>query len=37
LAAFKSAVEQAEREFKDSVGPEVATVVLLGLEAYGQA
>ena len=37
LAAFKSAVAQAEREFKDSVGPAVATVVLLGLEAYGQA
>jgi hypothetical protein len=28
------AVAQAETEFKDSVGKEVATVVALGLEAY---
>ncbi len=37
LEAFKTAVAQAETEFKDSVGQDVATVVLLGLEAYGQA
>jgi hypothetical protein len=28
------AVAQAESEFKDAVGLEVATVVALGLEAY---
>jgi hypothetical protein len=34
LAAFQSAVKQAEMEFRDSVGMEIATVVALGLEAY---
>ena len=34
LAAFQMAVAQAESEFKDAVGLEVATVVALGLEAY---
>ena len=37
LEAFKSAVAQAEGEFKESVGQDVATVVALGLEAYAQA
>ena len=36
LQAFKVAVAQAEIEFKESVGQDVATVVALGLEAYGQ-
>ena len=35
LAAFERAVGQAEAEFKDSVGQDVATVVAMGLEAYG--
>ena len=35
LAAFERAVGQAEAEFKDSVGQDVATVVTMGLEAYG--
>jgi DNA-binding MarR family transcriptional regulator len=34
LAAFQTAVVQAESEFKASVGKEIATVVALGLEAY---
>lgn len=34
LAAFRQAVEQAEAEFRSAVGAEVATVVMLGLEAY---
>jgi DNA-binding MarR family transcriptional regulator len=34
LAAFKRAVTQAEAEFRQAVGPDVATVVALGLEAY---
>ncbi|TSE20980.1 MarR family protein [Tepidimonas alkaliphilus] len=34
LQAFRRAVEQAEAEFRATVGPEVAAVVLLGLEAY---
>ena len=34
-AAFQRAVQQAEAEFVDAVGKEVATVVRLGLEAYG--
>lgn len=34
LEAFRTAVAQAEAEFRDEVGPEVATVVALGLEAY---
>lgn len=34
LHAFREAVQQAESEFRDAVGAEVATVVALGLEAY---
>ena len=34
LQAFQDAVAQAEDEFRQAVGPEVATVVALGLEAY---
>jgi hypothetical protein len=34
LQAFKEAVVQAEAEFRSEVGPDVATVVMLGLEAY---
>lgn len=34
LGAFREAVQQAEQEFRAEVGPEVATVVALGLEAY---
>jgi DNA-binding MarR family transcriptional regulator len=34
LKAFRDAVAQAEAEFRAEVGPEVATVVALGLEAY---
>ena len=34
LQAFKDAVAQAETEFREAVGKEVATVVALGLEAY---
>ncbi|MBA2962896.1 MULTISPECIES: MarR family winged helix-turn-helix transcriptional regulator [Ramlibacter] len=34
LQAFRAAVAQAEAEFRAEVGPEVATVVALGLEAY---
>ena len=34
LQAFRDAVLQAEAEFRDAVGHEVATVVALGLEAY---
>jgi hypothetical protein len=37
LEAFKTAVAQAEKEFKDAVGQDVATVAMLGLEAYAQA
>lgn len=36
LAAFEQAVAQAQREFAQDVGADVATVVQLGLEAYGQ-
>jgi len=36
LQAFHDAVQQAEGEFRDAVGQDVATVVALGLEAYGQ-
>lgn len=35
LEAFRQAVAQAEREFRAQVGADVATVVTLGLEAYG--
>lgn len=34
LEAFRAAVAQAEAEFRAEVGPDVATVVALGLEAY---
>lgn len=34
LQAFKVAVAQAEGEFRQAVGADVATVVALGLEAY---
>jgi DNA-binding MarR family transcriptional regulator len=34
LQAFRDAVQQAEQEFRDAVGTDVATVVALGLEAY---
>ena len=34
LMAFKDAVAQAEAEFREAVGKDVATVVALGLEAY---
>jgi DNA-binding MarR family transcriptional regulator len=34
LAAFRTAVTQAEAEFHAAVGDDVATVVALGLEAY---
>ena len=37
LQAFKDAVAQAEAEFRQEVGDEVATVVQLGLEAYAGA
>lgn len=36
LAAFEQAVAQAQAEFAVEVGSDVATVVLLGLEAYAQ-
>jgi len=36
LEAFREAVLQAEAEFRQEVGAEVATVVALGLEAYAQ-
>jgi DNA-binding MarR family transcriptional regulator len=34
LRAFRDAVQQAEAEFRTEVGADVATVVVLGLEAY---
>ncbi len=34
LRAFRQAVRQAEAEFRDQVGADVATVIALGLEAY---
>ncbi|HEY0821826.1 MAG TPA: MarR family transcriptional regulator, partial [Rhizobacter sp.] len=37
LKAFEQAVAQADREFRAEVGPDVATVVALGLEAYAGA
>ena len=37
LAAFEQAVAQADQEFRAELGPEVATVVALGLEAYAGA
>jgi len=35
LAAYQLAVQRAEAEFAQAVGSDVATVVHLGLEAYG--
>ncbi|MDD2544759.1 MAG: MarR family transcriptional regulator [Burkholderiaceae bacterium] len=35
LQAFRDAVAQAEAEFRAEVGDHVATVVAIGLEAYG--
>ena len=37
LGAFERAVAQAETEFRAAVGQDIATVVALGLEAYGGA
>ena len=37
LDAFRRAVAQAETEFQQAVGEDVATVVALGLEAYAGA
>jgi DNA-binding MarR family transcriptional regulator len=37
LAAFEQAVAQADQEFRAELGPDVATVVALGLEAYAGA
>ncbi len=37
LGGFERAVAQAELEFRAAVGQDVATVVALGLEAYGGA
>ena len=37
LQAFRQAVTQAEAEFHQAVGADVATVVALGLEAYAGA
>ena len=37
LDAFRRAVVQAEAEFQEAVGRDVATVVALGLEAYAEA
>ena len=37
LEAFRTAVTQAEAEFKASVGDDIATVVTIGLEAYAAA
>ncbi len=34
LAAYRDAVAQAERELRAAVGDEIATVLVLGLEAY---
>jgi DNA-binding MarR family transcriptional regulator len=34
LDAYRAAVAQAESEMRQSIGPEVTTVVTLGLEAY---
>ena len=37
LEAFQGAVAQAEAEFRQAVGNDIATVVRLGLEAYASA
>ena len=34
LQAFEQAVGQAEAELRQAVGPEIATVIAIGLEAY---
>ncbi|WP_138512868.1 MarR family winged helix-turn-helix transcriptional regulator [Rhodoferax bucti] len=34
VQAYQDAVQQAQAELEQSVGPEVATVITLGLEAY---
>jgi DNA-binding MarR family transcriptional regulator len=34
LHAYQEAVSQAQSELRDAVGPDVATVIALGLEAY---
>lgn len=34
LEAYRSAVDQAQRELRQAVGDDVATVLVLGLEAY---
>ena len=36
VQAFQAAVSQAEAEFREAVGEDVATVVALGLEAYAE-
>jgi DNA-binding MarR family transcriptional regulator len=36
-AAFRRAIAQAQAEFREAVGAEVATVVALGLEAYADS
>ena len=36
LQAFEDAIAQAEDEFREEVGADVATVIALGLEAYAQ-
>lgn len=35
LQVYRDAVTQAQAEFREAVGDDVATVVLLGLETYG--
>jgi hypothetical protein len=35
LQAYQAAVDQAQAELGQAIGDEVATVVALGLEAYG--
>ena len=35
LRAFQQAVAQAEAEFREAVGDDIATVVAMGLEIYG--
>jgi DNA-binding MarR family transcriptional regulator len=34
LQAFQEAVDQAQSELQDALGPDVSTVIALGLEAY---
>jgi len=34
LKAFEQAVTQAETEFRAEIGPDIAAVVMIGLEAY---